>query len=259
MIDMKIQNSGLNVELSDSRELFIEGTKLTADVRTLAQMRPVLCGPVDLPDTTPVYEMYREACKPVHRELYASKQLRYDITVVPPLMLGTEFNKTLGHYHPPSARPGLSFPELYEVLHGTAHYLLQQPAEGFEGVQRVILVECHEGDKVLIPPNFGHVTINMGSEVLVMDNLVERNFSSVYAPYVKNKGGAYYVTEDGDKANRSFEDVPELETYFAPDFNRMVNPDIAEPLDVDLSYGLFENDPDFFKFLVDPKDVELKS
>ncbi len=259
---MKVINPGLEVELSDSRELLIEGQKLTPDVRTLAQMRPVLCGTVDLPDSTAVYEMYREACSPEHRDLYARKQLRYDITVVPSIMLANEFNKTLGHYHPPSGRAGLSFPELYEVLSGTAHYLLQQPGPDFVGVTRVMLVECPEGEKVLIPPNFGHVTINLGPDVLVMDNIVERNFKSVYEPYVQQTGGAYYVTEDGDLPNRAYADVsdlPTLETYLAHEFNRMVNPELTDFLEKGYNYELFEENPDSFGFLVDPQDIELKS
>jgi|GEM_PF-2282682 glucose-6-phosphate isomerase len=40
--------------------------------------------------------------------------------------MGLEFVKTCGHYHPP-VNPKLryTYPEMYEVLEGDAHYLLQ--------------------------------------------------------------------------------------------------------------------------------------
>lgn len=257
---MEINNPGLDVSLSDSLELCVDGKVLIPDVRTVKQMRPVLMAAAskDLADDASLYYMYREACDTADQKMYADRCLRYDITVVPSLMLGSEFNKTLGHYHPPSSRAGLSFPELYEVLSGTAHYLLQMPGPDFVGVQRVMLVECPEGEKVLIPPNFGHVTINLGPDVLVMDNIVERQFKSVYEPYVGQNGGAYYVTTEGDLPNPAYVELPKLETYLAHEFNRMVNPELAEFLERGYNYELFKEKPDSFGFLVDPKDIELK-
>jgi oxalate decarboxylase/phosphoglucose isomerase-like protein (cupin superfamily) len=52
-----------------------------------------------------------------------------------------------------------TYRELYEVLKGDAHYLLQR-AQNKERVDEAILVKATRGDKVLIPPNYGHVTIN---------------------------------------------------------------------------------------------------
>jgi hypothetical protein len=45
------------------------------------------------------------------------------------------------------------------VLEGDAHYLLQR-AQNEERVDEAILVKATRGDKVIIPPNYGHVTIN---------------------------------------------------------------------------------------------------
>jgi glucose-6-phosphate isomerase, archaeal len=255
---MNIQNNGLHLELNDSIGLVVEGTALTPDVRTISQMRPVLAENVDLPDSTGTYFMYREACAPNDQVGYTSKSLRYDITVVPALMLDLEFNKTLGHYHPNSVNPPLSYPELYEVLQGTAHYLLQKRRPGSLAVERCFLVECRIGEKAIMPPDYGHITVNQGDGVLVMDNIVERTFKSVYAPYVENHGGVYYVTKDGEKKNPMFREPPELEHVRAPEFNRMVNKDIAEHLESDYSYALFQKNPDFFEWLVSSKAVELK-
>lgn len=254
---MHFENSGLRVELSDSMDLRVEGKTLSPDVRTVKQMRPVLLDANGLNDAQATYFMYREAARESDKRLYASKSLRYDVTVVPSMMLGSEYNKTLGHYHPDSVRPPLSYPELYEVLHGTVHYLLQKRKPGSLEIDRCFLVECQAGEKAIMPPGYGHITVNKGKEVVVMDNIVERTFQSVYEPYVARKGGAYYIAVNGEEKNPNFKNLPKLERIRAPEFNRMVNPDIADALEVDYSYALYLKNPDFFSWLVDPKDVEL--
>lgn len=255
---MQVKNSGLKTEVNQHLELFIEGKKLEPDVRTVQQMRPVLLDANGLNDELGTYFMYRESCNPVHRKLFEEKSLRYDVTIVPSMMLGSEYNKTLGHYHPDSVNPPLSYPELYEVLHGTAHYLLQKRKPGSLELERCFLVECRSGEKAIMPPNYGHITVNQGLEPVVMDNIVERTFKSVYEPYIQRKGGAYYVTDSGEKQNPNFSDLPELEKIRAQEFNRLVNQEIAEYLESDDSYALYLKDAAFFEWLVSSRAVELK-
>jgi len=60
-----------------------------------------------------------------------------------------------------------------------------------------VLVKAGAGDVVVIPPGFGHVTINPGNADLVMANLVSTAFSSDYAPYAAMGGAACYEMADG--------------------------------------------------------------
>jgi glucose-6-phosphate isomerase len=155
-----------------------------ADTRTLSQMKPVLEGKTQLKK---FYCMYRNvASNPVFRKF----SYRYDITVIPFHKIGKEDIKTAGHYHSKPRHSHLSFPEVYQVLHGTAHYLLQKK-EG-KKIKDVILAVAKEGQVVIVPPNYGHVTINAGRETLVMANLVYGRFSSKYGDYIKKHGAAYY-------------------------------------------------------------------
>jgi hypothetical protein len=64
-----------------------------------------------------LYYMYRELSLS-KKESIAMKEygLRYDITVIPPRMLGCEFIKTAGHYHPLVPGTRITFPEIYEVM-----------------------------------------------------------------------------------------------------------------------------------------------
>ncbi|MCL7412294.1 MAG: glucose-6-phosphate isomerase [ANME-2 cluster archaeon] len=154
-----------------------------------------------------LYYMYRDlALSRIDRETISEHILRYDITVIPPAMIGREYVKTLGHYHPPAPGTDLSYPEVYEVLSGECHYLLQK-YEG-EAIVDVVMIQASSGDKVIIPPDYGHVTINACNKELKMANWVSRDFSSVYEPYVEMHGAAYYITEDGLLVNSNYGDVP---------------------------------------------------
>jgi len=175
-------------EWSDSERAFYRlGERLAPDVRTIEQMRPVLrdenaTGPSE------AYYMYRSAHLPQHVTLFQSNSLRYDVTVIPAAKYGSEFVKTVGHFH---AKKGAhTYPEVYEVLDGEANYLLQDDS-------RVIVFEAKRGDKVVVPPDYGHVTINAGKKSLVMANIVSPDFSSDYSVFAEKRGAAFHCLDSG--------------------------------------------------------------
>lgn len=161
----------------------------------------------------------------MYRDLYLSRAdkdrllmqgLRYDITIIPPGMLGCEYIKTAGHYHPNVPDGRVTYPELYEVLEGEALYLLQNLDHS-----DVVVVYATAGDKVLVPPGYGHVTINRSNKTLKMSNFVGRNFSSLYEPYRDRAGAAYFFTKDGWIKNKIYEHAGTLRRIDAPDSSRL--------------------------------------
>jgi glucose-6-phosphate isomerase len=136
--------------------------------------------------------MYRNLAKTgADRRWLADHRLRYDITVVPPADLCGECVKTKGHYHPANPR-GCGYPEIYEVCEGEVHYLLQTRVWN-----DIVLIEATAGDIVVIPPGYGHVSINPSrDETLVMANIVSTAFESEYGEYEARRGAAYYEMED---------------------------------------------------------------
>jgi len=189
-------------------ELEISGRKFKAEIRWAEDLKPVLAYPDELRENFPAYYMFRDLYySRSDRDRILEMRLRFDITVIPPRRVGKEFIKTFGHYHPEAER-GVSYPEIYEVLKGEAIYLLQK-LEGGKIVD-VVAVEAKEGDKVVIPPNYGHVTINPSNKELRMANWVCRDFKSNYDPYRKMRGACYYYTEEGWIKNDRYGDVPKL-------------------------------------------------
>src|SRR4030066_309045 len=72
------------------------------------------------------------------------------------------------------------------------------------------MIKAKQGDKVIIPPGYGHLTINASNKVLKMANWVARDFESIYSPIKEKGGGAYFILEDNIVRNQAYENVPEL-------------------------------------------------
>lgn len=196
MQDLK-KESGLEIFLKDDFKLDLDIKLLGGEFscRTVREMAPVIKDKIEVSDD-PAYFMYRDVKERADEAKIKKNHLRFDLTVVLPRMLGLEFNKTYGHYHPVKPGAEISYPEVYEVVSGRALYLLQKETRMDNQVSEVILVEVKAGQKAVMPPNFGHITINPSNVPLVMNNWVCDDFNSDYELYEKNHGGAYYVCKN---------------------------------------------------------------
>jgi glucose-6-phosphate isomerase len=196
-------------------ELEFAGKTREPDIRRLYDMSDVIYDKNWLAgaENVELYYMYRDLyLSRSDQEKLQEQGLRYDITIIPPRMLGVEYIKTAGHYHPLVPGGKVTYPEIYEVLEGEALYLLQK-----QDLSDVVAVSAFAGDKVLIPPDYGHITINRSNNTLKMANFVARDFSSIYEPYKEMGGGAYFFTKDGWVKNELCSDAAELRRMDAPD------------------------------------------
>jgi glucose-6-phosphate isomerase, archaeal len=182
-------------------------------VRTIEDLRGVLADE-NCNKSGPVYFMYRDLAKSgPDRSWLGRHRLRYDITVIPPAMICGEFVKTKGHYHPENPG-GYGYPEIYEIIEGKAEYLLQESC-----LHDAVAVKAGKGNSVLIPPGYGHVTINTGNETLVMANIVSTAFESCYSEYESRHGAAYYYMDTGTyRPNPHYPEIPPLRRREACNF-----------------------------------------
>ncbi len=200
---------GLPVRLTDANQLEFEGIPpVPVDKRRRRQMKEVLYETdADLPEV--LYFMYRGLGYEEDVRRLSCHGIRYDITVIPYAELGQEHVKTKGHYHPTVNSKDITYPEVYEVIGGRAIYLLQRPGSRAGDIDDVVLVRARPGDKVVIPPNYGHITVNPGPGTLVMANLVAKGFDSIYEPIGERGGAAYYLLSDGSRVkNTNYARVP---------------------------------------------------
>jgi len=154
-----------------------------------------------------LYYMYRDLTREEDKVIFQEHKVRFDVTIIPPNTLGKEYIKTAGHFHP-EAMKDFSFPEVYEVMHGEGIYVLQKDKINPETNEtEVIIINAIAGDQVLIPPGYGHVTINAStSETLVMNNLVSSDFSSIYDSIKEHEGAAYFYLKSNEwKKNPNYD------------------------------------------------------
>ncbi|OGF64760.1 hypothetical protein A2661_01605 [Candidatus Giovannonibacteria bacterium RIFCSPHIGHO2_01_FULL_45_24] len=149
--------------------------------RMVFDMKPVFRNPEAVGKNGVFYEVYRNL------EIVGGKA-RYDITEIPQQKIGGEFAKTFGHYHrgPQS--------DLYEVLEGYAYFLIQRYENNPADIKEAYIIEAMTGDKIVTPPNFGHLAVNVGEKDLVLANwvsLVEYDYETIK----KLRGGCYYVID----------------------------------------------------------------
>ncbi len=225
------------IELDDAK-LFVDGKAREPTSRKMSDMEDVL---MREPETAALgnpdmYYMFRDVVK--------KNSLRFDITVIPYRVIEGEYNKTYGHYHP-EAMNGMSYPEVYQVLYGKAAFILQK--KNNTGSIDVYFVSASKGDVLLIPPNFGHVTINHSGEVLVLSNLVSSSFQSSYDEFRTNHGAAFYYLE-----GRELSQNP---NYFVRDMHRVTSGEINSRFGFESKDLLSEFlvDPDRFGFLDNPR------
>jgi len=176
----------------------IDLSKLTPDIRHLNDMRDVLHDK-GFAKNSPDVDLYS-----MYRGLETNGDLRYDITVLASKMLGDEFNKTKGHYHIGA------YPEIYMVLEGRAIYILQKRDDKGQ-IEDIYAVEVKKGECAIMPPFYGHVTINPSeTEELKMANWIDDNCKSDYSPYVTLQGAGYYFTKNSWLKNENYKNIPEL-------------------------------------------------
>ena len=242
--------AGLPLALSAGRIRPGAGVVAEEDlVRRLADMRDVLADGVGRRGRRVEYHMLNGVR---HREdaHLADLQLRYELTALTGRPIGWEAAKTLGHVHvcPPGGSMG--YPEVVEVVHGEAGFLIQDLAEGPEGprARQAWLVRARPGDWVVLPPDLAHVTIDLGAGPLVFSDVIDRRARGIYAGVAAARGFGWYVAADGGlRPNPRYARPPRLEEVTAVDWSGPA----PAPL-----YRYFRDDPSRLEWLSDPAAYE---
>lgn len=182
---MMFKRCGITIVLDEKR--FRLNLAMKPVPRTKKDMRSFVFDPVYLSRLKdPVYLMYRgvSSLNPTFKKLERGFGVRYDLTLIRKGLMGSEYVRTAGHHHPKN------YSEIYEVVYGKAAFILQS-----KDLKKMAVVMVKEGETVVIPPKFGHQTVNMGKGPLLIGNLVYRGFKSDYSVYRKKHGGAFYLNQ----------------------------------------------------------------
>ena len=166
------------------------------DIRYLDEMRGMLFDK-KWAKNAPNLELYY-----MYRGVKEKNGLRYDITVIPAKILGKEFVKTKGHEH------SKNYGEVYVVLEGQAIYLMQKCKR--KEIEDAYAIRAKKGEVVVIPPGYGHITINSSKKNLVTANWCSEKCQNKYELFEKMQGACYYYTKLGWIKNKNYRNIPKL-------------------------------------------------
>jgi len=169
-----------------------------AQIRFLKEMRGVLYlydqDWLKTAKNFPVYYVWRGVKK--------KNDLRFDLTLIPPRMLGQEFPKAKGHRHQGK------YQELLNVVEGRAFYLFQK-GKGNQ-IDDVYVIKAKRGDFIIVPPGYEHLTINPSKKELKMANWISEKAKNIYHLFEKMRGAGYYYTKKGWISNKNYKKIPKL-------------------------------------------------
>jgi hypothetical protein len=90
----------------------------------------------------------------------------------------------------------MATPEIYTVLSGVGHFLLQKSRPPYETIEDAVLVEVRAGETFVVPPDYGHLQINPTPEPLVFSYAVMGGMQGCYDPFKARRGAIYYELAD---------------------------------------------------------------
>jgi glucose-6-phosphate isomerase len=216
--------------------------------RPLGRLRSVALDPsACTPEDRIQYWMYNGIVRSPERESVLRTGMRYELTLMFPHAIGIERAKTLGHLHSFPEASRLNYPEVCEVIQGKAYFMFQTIDEPGQEAPYCAVVEAQPGDKVIIPPNLHHLTINAGDEPLLFSDVIPLAVKGIYEPLASLHGAAYlYTLTQGFIPNPRYRKVAALQYERAPAFPQLgLVPE--RPL-----YTVFMESPESFAWMTAP-------
>lgn len=255
-----LRQTGLDIRVDETSSMLYFGPDVTHTgygIRNVQDTSALLRDATAANPQERCYDFYRGIARFKDLEKFAPEDFRYDITAIMPGTVGGECRKTSGHYHGPVPGRDTTFPEVYEVLRGTAMYVLQKPVKPVHSETQVAeaaefwFVEVREGESIVIPDGYGHCSINIGDGPLFFSNVAVVSCPLYYAPVKNMRGMGYYLMRGEDGA---------LEARPNPRYQNLPPPRYArvkEAPELGIRFGQpvyleFAKSPQTFHYLRDP-------
>lgn len=216
----QLHHSGLPLYLDDDGVMVLKPplNYLGFGRKSAGQMAVVLPEFTEAQRDEPAYDVYRGLSFAEDQERLAADQYQYDITIIMSGTIGRERKKTSGHYHGYNDTRRNTHPELYEVIKGTAAYILQKSPD-FAVAPKDLLVDdlivaVVKEESIIVPPNYGHCSINIGDGPLVFSNLAYKPCAVHYDTVQFYHGMACYIVEENGqlcvRKNHYYPHIPRI-------------------------------------------------
>lgn len=212
--------------------------------RRRSDLRPVALDPDAARGSAVQYWMWNGVAAAADEERLRRRDIRYELTIMAERPLGAERPKTSGHRHvrPAPGRP--IFPEVCQVLAGTAAFVLQDLGPGPSSTYAALVV-VEAGEWIALPPGLYHETVSLGGDPLIFADVIDRRAAAEYEALASARGFAHLVLSDGSTApNPAYTKLPPLERWTASTWS----PGLAGSL-----YEQYRDHPDAFGWLSEPE------
>lgn len=254
---MEIINSGLPIfynektnELEFKNGLTCEGSSK----KYAGQMAGLLKDSTNLKNDELMYSAYRNIVFKEHEKKFKEYDFRYDITVIQPGTINGEYKKTSGHYHGYIENDVHTYAEVYEVIKGEIIFILQKVMNFDKHEEPVIedikVVHAKAGQAIIVPPYYGHGSINPADEVSMFSNIAVVSCPLLYEPIQAKHGLSVYIMKDGNSfsvvPNKNYKNSPEPKVI-KPSENKKLGIEFGVPC-----YTNFINSPQKYDFLLHP-------
>ncbi|MBK4716535.1 MULTISPECIES: glucose-6-phosphate isomerase family protein [Tenebrionibacter/Tenebrionicola group] len=245
-------NYGLDMTIMHQPLGFRYGDDVTGpmpEIRTLDQIRPSLRNP-NCGGPEQVYAIAMDIARIVDREELEKRMLLFGVVAYAAGMLGEEPVRSQGHIHRISRHSGWSPPELYEIWQGNAIIYMQEWVEDDPG--RCFAVLAQPGEKVLVPPGWGHAAISASiDEPLTFGAWCDREYGFEYEAIRARKGLAWYPLVQGKQI------IWQHNTRYLPARLQMITPRRYSEFGItdEPIYQQFINDRARFQFISRPDKV----
>ena len=177
-------------------------------VRNLHDLKAVWANPIEEVDQV-IYRYTSALHLKEDAEVWKKANMDYGIVIFVPGTFSGGYVKSSGQYHPPVQPCNTGTPEIYTVLSGVGHFLLQKASPPFSKIEDAVMVEVQEGETFVVPPDYGHLQINPGPEPLVFSYAVMDGMKGCYDPFKTRKGAIYYEMADKDERHVFNDRYPE--------------------------------------------------
>ena len=234
-----MDNFGLDMTITRHPLGFSYGEDVTGpmpEIRKLDEIRASLRDP-DCSGPEDVYAIAMDVARLADRQELKKRMLLFGVVTYATGTLGEEPIRSQGHVHRKSRHSGWSPPELYEIWQGRAIIYMQE----------YVADEAGPGEKVLVPPGWGHATISASpDEPLTFGAWCDREYGFEYDAVRARKGLAWYPLLQGSHI------IWQHNTHYLPGRLQMITPRRYS------EFGLTD-EPVYTQFIADPARFQFIS
>lgn len=199
-----------------------------------------------------VYTEYCNLRLRSHKGMFSKNNLHYSIIVLPPGLLGIEYNKT--HVFAPDKDQN-DITAIIDIVYGSGMVLIQRVKEkgklDFETeVSFVAIFRVRKGDRLPIPQRYMYTFINSRNSPLIVARVYEDDGKIDYRSMRREQGMSYYFIRKNAREevvrNPRYKDMPNLRKLKAETYARKFRLTSSKPI-----YTQFIQNPKrFCKMLV---------